>query len=250
VEKYYKGLELIEPRLKSFFWDPPVMVAGFFWGVLRWPFIAVADYKYNHNSVYRAKVDRMDEEKEALKTAYTESLKKKLDDYIKQDLSKEASVPPVKTAAAVIPPEAAPVVKAEPSITPAAMPEPVIQESVVSAPPVAREPEAAEPAKKVETEEASPAVVVQPHAVITVSASKGLSPFKVKFSGQKSYSESGKIVSYFWDFGDGDTSDKKNPENTYWSTTYGTRSFTVTLTVKDQSGAESSATSVIEVITH
>jgi len=86
--------------------------------------------------------------------------------------------------------------------------------------------------------------------VIIAKPAKGYSPLKVSFSGQKSYSKSGRIVSYDWDFGDGDTSVKKNPENTYWSTTYGTRNFTVTLTVRDDAGNTSSASTVIEVATH
>ncbi len=227
VEKYYKASEQIESRLKSYFWNPPAMVAGFLWGVLRWPFIAVADYKYHHNPVYQAKVDRMDEEKEALQTARIDSLKKELEAYIQQDLSRESQVPDATS------PKAA---KQQPAPVLAAKP----------APPV-RAPEEIKPA--VIEKPAVNIITVPPVAVITASVSKGLSPLKVRFSGQKSYSKTGKIVSYHWDFGDGDTSAQKNPENTYWSTTYGARSFTVTLTVRDQAGAESSATSVVEVIT-
>jgi microbial collagenase len=99
--------------------------------------------------------------------------------------------------------------------------------------------------KEVRSETVSSAV-----AVITAGPVKGYSPLTVKFSGKKSFSRSGRIVSYHWDFGDGDISDKKNTENTYLSTTFGPREFTATLTVKDQTGAVASATSVIEVDTH
>ncbi|MFH1281196.1 MAG: PKD domain-containing protein, partial [Candidatus Omnitrophota bacterium] len=89
-----------------------------------------------------------------------------------------------------------------------------------------------------------------PVAVIIAKPAKGYSPLKVNFSGQRSSSKSGKIISYEWDFGDGDTSTKKNTENTYWSTVYGLRTFTVTLTVKDDKGLTSSTTTAIELSTH
>lgn len=261
VEYYYKQMDQIESRLKEFFWEPPAMIIGFLGGVLRWPFIAVADYKYNHNPKYKARVDRMDEEKEALETAHVSSLRKELDAYIAKDLSKEfggqgvvvdaVSVLPTApetvsttesspvsseiVSETVVPPPAA--VKEEPPIEPSAASEAVAQPSVEI--------------KSIVTTEAPVAKVVlePPVAVIIAQPTKGYSPLKVNFSGQKSYSKSGKIVSYLWDFGDGDTSTKKNPENTYWSTTFGSRSFTVTLTVRDQAGSVSSTTYIIEVIT-
>jgi microbial collagenase len=85
--------------------------------------------------------------------------------------------------------------------------------------------------------------------VISAQPVKGYSPLKVNFSAQKSHSKSGKIIAYLWDFGDGDTSTKKNPENTYWSATFGPRNFTATLTIRDDAGNTSSASAIIEVIT-
>ena len=90
VEYYYKQMDQIESRLKAFLWEPPAMVVGFLGGVLRWPFIAVADYKYNHNPKYKAKVDRQDEEKEALETARLGKLRKELDAYVAKDLAEES----------------------------------------------------------------------------------------------------------------------------------------------------------------
>lgn len=224
VEYYYKKMGLIEGRLKEFFWDPPAMFVDLLFGVFRWPFFAVADYKYNRDPKYKEKVDKLDEEKEALEKSRVNNLKEKLNAYIAKDLSKEpvtqeviaAAVP---TPAAVIPPPAIP-------------PKEEIK------PPVA--------VKKIPAVKITPG---PPVAVIIAKPIKGYSPLKVKFFGQKSFSKSSRIVAYDWNFGDGDTSAQKNPENTYWSTTYGARNFTVTLTVKDEAGNSSSATAIIEVLT-
>ena len=275
VEYYYKKMGRIETRLKSFLWDPPVMMAGFVGGVLRWPFVAVSDYKYNHNPAYKTRVDRLEEEKEALEAARADSLRKKLDAYIAEDLSKESllkgetktlvpALPAVqkavpKTETLPVSPEKAPATLAPaPSVstppTPVpATPLPAIKEEPALKPPV--EPVAVTPPTEeikpviVEAAPVAKVVLEPPVAVIIAQPVKGYSPLKVNFSGSKSHSKSGKIVSYLWNFGDGDTSAQKNPTNTYWSTTFGSRSFTVTLTVTDQSGSVSSATSVIEVIT-
>jgi hypothetical protein len=210
VEYYYKEMHLIEVRLKEFFWDPPAMLVDFLGSVLRWPFIAREDYKYNHNPEYKERMDKLDEEKEALEKARLSNLKEELDAYITEDLAEE-SLP--QTAAAVSQP------------VPVALP-------VVQAKPIAKP-------------------VLEPAAVtIIAKPAKGYSPLKVHFFYQKSSPKSAKIVSYNWDFGDGDTSTKKNPENTFWSTTYGSRNFTVTLTIRDETGSTSSSTCVIEVTNH
>ena len=245
VENYYKQMGLIKSRLKEFFWDPPAMFVDLLGGVLRWPFVAVADYKYNRDSKYKEKIDRLDEQKEELEKARVNLLKEKLAAYIVEDLDKEFATQDIVVAAPVV-----------------ESPEPAQK----SLPPVLVLPVVPEVSPKVETpaliakpisepvvelvKEIKPVVREPPVAVIVAKPAKGYSPLIVKFSGQQSYSKSGKIVAYDWNFGDGDTSTKKNPENTYWSTTFGPRNFTVTLTVRDQAGSVSSTTSVIEVTTH
>jgi PKD domain len=268
VENYYRQMDKIESRIREFLWEPPEMAAGFLWGVLRWPMTAVADYKYNHNLQYKAKIDRQDEEKEVLETARKEKVRKELDAYVAKDLSQESAgrgvveAAPAETKSAAIPVQ---MQKEESKTeTPAAVvpvqPEPAAKEaSEIAAEQIAVKAALVAPAaapvsaenQPVLGEELLPAkqMLEPPVAVITAKPVKGYSPLKVKFSGQKSFSKSGKIVAYLWDFGDGDTSAQKNPENTYWSTTFGPRNFTVTLTVRDQAGSVSSATSVIEVIT-
>jgi hypothetical protein len=260
----------IESRLKGLFWDPPAMVIDFIGGILRWPFIASADYKYNHNSKYRAKVDRLDEEKDELEIARISKLKKELGAYIAKDIAEESGGRGVVENAlsqSLPEPELLPPDKREPVKT--EMPLPIVEPSVpeiVPAPVMIKEapaslpvvepvlPATVEPESKIEPvvfkDKPLPALrSAVPVAVIMAKPIKGYSPLKVNFSGQKSYSKSGRIVSYLWDFGDGDTSTKKNPENTYLSTTFGSRNFTVTLTVKDETGSTSSATSNIEVMT-
>ena len=119
------------------------------------------------------------------------------------------------------------------------------------------EPSKVEVIKPVQPEVTEPAVTHQapvtpeipsPVAVILARPAKGFSPLKVDFYGTKSHSPNGRIVSYDWDFGDGDTSNKPKASNTYWSATYGARNFTVTLTVKDVKGATATTTQSIEVM--
>ena len=214
VERYYKQMGQIESRLKEFLWDSPAMVVGFLGGILRWPFIAVADYKYNHELKYKIRTDRLEEEKEALEIARVDSLRKELDAYVVEDLSKEsgkeAVVGTVVTA-----------VKSQPEVLPAIseiapIPVVVIKEEPVIEPPMVSEVTVQSPVEVKPVIEEVPVVKVvlaPPVAVISAQPVKGYSPLKVNFSGQKSYSKSAKIVSYLWDFGDGDVSTKKNAEN-------------------------------------
>ncbi|MDD5119703.1 MAG: PKD domain-containing protein [Candidatus Omnitrophica bacterium] len=291
VEYYYKKMGLIESKFKANFWDPPAMVIDFIGGILRWPFTAVDDYKYNRNPKYKERIDRLEEEREALEKANIASLKEKLQAYIVKDLAKEPqpeSLPAGKQVQAVSQPQILPavpppapekaippevqsgVIKSESSapLDLVSVPEGQDDSPVMSADkdrvdalpaPPAEQTAVKQPVHSeilapvvIPAKEVKPAVKplkAPPVAVIIAKPIKGFSPLKVKFYGQKSYSKSGKIVSYFWDFGDADTSIKKNPENTFWSTTYGLRQFPVTLTVKDNAGGSSSTTTIIEVST-
>jgi len=285
VEYYYKKMDKIETRLKTFFWDPPAMLVDLIGGIFRWPFMAVADYKYNRNLKYKEKEDKLDEQKEELEKARVNTLKEKLAVYIAQDLNKESSsqnavaaafevakieaapeslpmVPVLSTTPEVVPKAEVPIsletVSQIPVVEPVSVPEvgsipalvvdppPVSAVEAISAP-VVEPPMVIQPVIK--NKVVVKPVLVPPVAVIVAKPLKGISPLKVIFFGQKSFSKSGKIVAYNWDFGDGDTSTKKNPENTYWSTTFGARNFTATLTVRDDVGNTSSANVIIEVIT-
>jgi len=249
VEYYYKKMGKIEARFKELFWDPPAMCLDFICGIFRWPFVAVADYKYNRNPQYKEKVDRMDEQKDELDKARINDLKAKLKAYIDEDLLKESgkkeppaaqppiTEPPVDKVTVTPPVEA---VKSEPvKLAETAQPIVPLQEA---SPDMPKEDKIVLPA-------AEPVKLEPPHAVIIAKPVSGPSPLQVNFNGGKSYSKSGKIVSYTWVFGDGDTSTKQNPVNTYWSTTYGSRIFTATLTVKDEKGQTASVSKDIQVVT-
>ncbi len=230
VEYYYKKMGLIESRLREVFWDPAAMFADFIFGIFRWPYTAITDYKYNRNPKYKERVDKLDEQKDALEKARVDSLVEKLNAYVAADLAKES---PTQEVAVVVP--SAPVVSV-PEVSAPVVAEPAPIAPVFVTKPVVKEIPAAKPLEP-------------PVAIIIAKPAKGYSPLKVNFSSQKSSSKSGKIVSYLWDFGDGDISTKKNPDNVYWSTTYGLRTFTATLTVKDNNGLTSSATMTIELST-
>jgi len=261
VEYYYKKMGQIESRFKELFWDPPAMCLDFICGIFRWPFVAVADYKYNRNPQYKEKIDRMDEQKDELEKARINDLKVKLRAYIDEDLAKESGKKETPVSEAPVlpqqPPAAQPSIAEPPAdkVTIAPSVEAVKSETVKlieTAQPVAP-PQESIPAMpkedKIVAPAAEPVKLEPPQAVIIAKPVSGPSPLLVNFSGGKSYSKSGKIVSYAWDFGDGDTSTKQNPVNTYWSTTYGSRTFTATLTVKDEKGQVASVSKDIQVVT-
>jgi PKD repeat protein len=71
-----------------------------------------------------------------------------------------------------------------------------------------------------------------PEATASASRTEGEKPLKVEFTGEGKDPD-GKIDSYFWDFGDGETSEEKNPTHTYQKS--GT--FMAKFIVTDDSGA-------------
>jgi PKD repeat protein len=81
-----------------------------------------------------------------------------------------------------------------------------------------------------------------PAALATASASNGIAPLEVQFSGTDS-TDDGTITHYSWDFGDGSSSSEANPRHTF--TDAGT--FTVRLTVTDDVGLTSEASVPVSV---
>jgi len=69
-----------------------------------------------------------------------------------------------------------------------------------------------------------------PVADFTADQTEGPCPLTVQFTDQST----GEITSWFWDFGDGETSTEQNPTHTYNSTGY----FTVSLTVTGPGGSD------------
>ena len=81
-----------------------------------------------------------------------------------------------------------------------------------------------------------------PVAIVSATPISGDAPLEVNFTGSDSFDDAG-IVSYFWEFGDGTTSEEVNPIYIY--TEVGV--FDATLTVFDAEGLSDTATVVINV---
>ena len=273
VEYYYQEMGLMQSRLEEIVWNPAAGFVKFITGIFRLPFIAASNHKYEHNPEYRQKVQKQEEEKQAREDARKQRFKGALASYLQRDLKYEGSLgltpvaskevePFVQTAAvkedaALVPAESAIPGEKEPELIqeapasvgplPATQSSAVVEEykeevaAVVAPKPVAAKPVAAvPPPRKIDLSR-------QLTAVIVAKPASGFSPLKVKFYGNKSYCPKGRIVSYEWDFGDGDKSTKMNPANIYYSGSYLSQYFTVTLTVQDNSGNTAQASAVIEV---
>ena len=87
-----------------------------------------------------------------------------------------------------------------------------------------------------------------PVAIITAKPIKGFSPLKVRFSAGRSHAIKGKIVSYEWDFSDGDKAKRPDPINTFYSGSFEPKQFIVTLTVQDDKGNIGTTTQTIDVL--
>ncbi|GLU44904.1 PKD domain-containing protein [Allomuricauda sp. NBRC 101325] len=81
-----------------------------------------------------------------------------------------------------------------------------------------------------------------PVAIATATPETGNAPLEVSFMGSNS-SDNGSIVSYAWDFGDGNSSPLDDPTHTYSSS----GSYTAVLTVTDDEGLTSTASILIQV---
>jgi len=283
VEYYYRKLGQIENSFERFFWNPCGMCIKTVFGQLKLPFVAISNYKYNHNPQYKEKMIKIDDQRQAKERARVNQIKDQLNTYVQKDLTsedhkvlkQEIVQPAIITQALPEPP--APETQLTPqekemsqqritaqtealtgqaTVTPEPMaqvePKPIAQVTPI---PKTEEPTKAEPPikeeEKVEAKEAVPATVAaKPTAVIIAKPAKGYSPLRVQFHGSKSTANNrkGRIVSYSWDFGDGDTSTKENPVNTYYSGSYEPREFSVELTVLDDAGNMAKTNTVIQVL--
>jgi len=84
-----------------------------------------------------------------------------------------------------------------------------------------------------------------PVAKIVAMPTAWVSPLKVRFYGDRSIDPDGQIKAYNWNFGDGSTSQIKNPTHTYYNFSSSQQQYTVTLIVKDNKGAWSSKVSTV-----
>ncbi|MFC1675280.1 PKD domain-containing protein [Candidatus Omnitrophota bacterium] len=217
VEYYYKKMDVIDNHFNGAVWKPLIMFSKLAAGIFRLPFIMISDYRYHRNPAYKEKIESRLDELDAREDARMDKLRVELGRYIQRDMISE-----------------------DPSLAPAPVaspPAPKKEEKIIPK-------KAAVPRKLVIAEEKKPGIC----AVIVAKPVKGYSPLQVSFSASRSRSTRGRIISYSWDFGDGDTSDKRNSINTFYSTSFDPRQFTVTLTVTDDKGSTATASITIEVL--
>lgn len=89
VEHYYKKMGYIENRFKMAFLDPCILGLKAIGGLFRLPFVAVSDYKYEHNPKYREKIKKREQEQDAKEEARIQELKGALNVYIQKELTRE-----------------------------------------------------------------------------------------------------------------------------------------------------------------
>lgn len=276
VEKYYKKMGLVENRFKQYIFNNMVNMLKLIGGVLTLPYRAYEDYRYTNNKAYHEKVVRESEQEDSAEKAKMKTLHQELNAYIQEDLAKEPPIPEAaieEIPAASAPEPPGPEVKIETSAEVPAVKEPLpvqtvqppVEEVKAEAPAVVQQPAPKQKTGIMESilkqlsgkdkpkakprPKPKPGVIGQPKAVISARPQKGASPLKVQFYGSGSYSKSAKIISYEWDFGDGDKSTDRNPVNTFWCKSFGTTQFEVTLTVKDTNGNTDTARAIVEVKT-
>jgi len=85
-----------------------------------------------------------------------------------------------------------------------------------------------------------------PVARFSASLLSGTAPLLVSFDASNSYDPDGSIVTYEWDFGDGAEGTGATLMHAFTTTTV--RTFTVTLTVTDNSGGRATSTQSVEVL--
>ncbi len=263
VEIFYKRMGYIESYYRLYFWNHVAMMTDAIGGIFRMPGVAISDYKYNHDPKYREKIIKLEDEQEAKEEARINKIKDELREYVKKDLEKEKGLS--LSAEETKPKAKALVKKTKPADAPKLIVEMETQPKPKEIKPEKVKPEKSKPEKvklekakseKNKPEKIKPKVIEtqsqiipqQPVAVITAKPQKGYSPLMVKFSANKSYSPKAGIVSYSWDFGDSDTSNKPAAVNTYWSGSFEPRYFNVVLTVKDSNGNTAQANTTIEVM--
>ncbi|MDD5195981.1 MAG: PKD domain-containing protein [Candidatus Omnitrophica bacterium] len=277
VEDYYKKMGFIQNHFVMCTWEPIITFLKIASGPFRLPFIAISDYRYEHNPKYKEKIKKQEAEQDLKEENRINALKVKLNAYVEKDLTREQPViedtkretsveappetPPeaplkeTQIAKSLAEAEATLVEENPPEIKPEPEPEPIPleipkemprEETIVKPEPEPMpEPPLQEPVVE-QKKETKPTKL--PTAVIIAKPTKGLSPLRVRFYANKSYAPGNKIIAYSWDFGDGDTSTKMNPINIYYSGTFQPRYYTVTLTVHDNKGNTASASTTIEVL--
>jgi len=249
VEQYYEKMGYMKSRLKQTFGEPPVMLAKFIGGFFRLPFIAVSNYKYNHDPKYKENIDRLEQERAEAERKRISALKEELNAYVQKDIETEPPRPVVVEAPPKAEEKPATQVEAEQKSEAGQEMEAALQQEEKQKEPFFRRIFKKSKAKQMQAKEVRQQPLAgNPAVVIVAKPQKGYSPLKVHFSGTKSRSPNGKIIAYEWDFGDDDKSTKPNPINTYYSSSFEPRRFSATLTVTDAKGGSATGSIDIEVL--
>lgn len=86
-----------------------------------------------------------------------------------------------------------------------------------------------------------------PISQIKVDQNYGPSPLTLSFLGDESIDPEGDSLKYEWNFGDGNTSNEKNPQHTFVASNSSPESFQVSLTVEDAEGAKSESEMLVSL---
>ena len=87
VEHYYKKMGYVENHFKETFWNPAATVVKSMVSVFRLPFVAMSDYKYEHDPKYREKIRKLEDEQELIERQRINKFKADLNKYIQDDLA-------------------------------------------------------------------------------------------------------------------------------------------------------------------
>lgn len=230
VEHYYKKIGLIDNHFKMVAWNPVIYTFKTFKGFFRLPFVAISDYRYEHDLRYRERLKALEAKADQREEARIRRLIKELWGRIGIDTATHGAIDDKSTGGKSI----------------------ERQEAIEQDMSVALEEKPALPVEKIPQDKQArvkkPVSQLTQDSLVIAKPQKGFSPLTVRFSFRRPKELTGKIVSYSWDFSDGDTSSGPKPTNTFYSGTYQPQYFNVTLTVKDNLGNTATGATTIEVL--
>ena len=89
VEYYYKRMDYIQNRFHEGVKIYGTLIGGMATSLFRLPFVAISDYRYEHDQKYRARMQKYFEEKDAAEATRIAKLKNELSTYMQKDFSLE-----------------------------------------------------------------------------------------------------------------------------------------------------------------
>jgi hypothetical protein len=89
VEYYYKRMDSIQNRFHEGVKIYGTLIVGMATSLFRLPFVAISDYRYEHNPQYRTKKQKFYEAQDAAEEKRIASLQKSLNDYLQKDFTLE-----------------------------------------------------------------------------------------------------------------------------------------------------------------